>query len=456
MANYASLKSDIQQYIKQNGNNEITGALLQQELLAMVNSLGAGYQYMGCATPTTNPGTPDQNVFYFAGTAGTYTNFGGLVVENEAAILKYNGSWTREYTGIKFVTVSQNTPTGTNHTRISVGGNSYDVASVEDVSQLDQKVVLFPFTDNGLINKYLKELYIPQSIYNISGVTTMRIYKAYYDGSSYRTGIHFLGTPNFIAYKTFSTEADAEAAAKNIWEHGGIYAVIDWVNIQDTLVVEPTTLPNTRCYDLHNSPTIYAYLNDAEITADVVKQDDITIDIVSKNIANPANIEVGKFVNSSGTISVDVQNLWTLIKIPITPLASYTMGGFVLNRTSNWYAFYNGATLVSNGEYNPNSTPILTLQAPAGATDLYINIKSRETGSNYDNLQVNLGTQLQDYDEFKEAVTKIIGYDVYGVGEGGGEDLSTIIVDLPVSNGTNIASGYAYIDSIDRTIKVKA
>ena len=34
--------------------------------------------------------------------------------------------------------------------------------------------------------------------------------------------------------------------------------------------------------------------------------------------------------------------------------------------------------------------------------------------------------------------------------------ISTLVVDLPVSDGTDISSGYAYIDSTDRTIKVKA
>lgn len=100
MANYATLKAGIQQYIKENHNNDITGNLLQQQLLAMVNSLGAGYQYMGSATPSTNPGTPDQNVFYFATVSGTYTNFGGIVVgDNEFAILKYNGSWSKDSVG---------------------------------------------------------------------------------------------------------------------------------------------------------------------------------------------------------------------------------------------------------------------------------------------------------------------------------------------------------------------
>ena len=95
MANYATLKAAIQQVVKTNGNNEITGALLQQSLLAMVNSLGNGFLYAGIATPTTNPGTPDQNVFYLASTAGTYSNFG----PNEWAILKYNGTWTKETSG---------------------------------------------------------------------------------------------------------------------------------------------------------------------------------------------------------------------------------------------------------------------------------------------------------------------------------------------------------------------
>ena len=67
MANYASLKAAIQQVVKTNGNNEITGALLQQSLLAMINALGADYLFVGVAQPSTNPGTPDQNVFYIAG-----------------------------------------------------------------------------------------------------------------------------------------------------------------------------------------------------------------------------------------------------------------------------------------------------------------------------------------------------------------------------------------------------
>ena len=96
MANYASLKAAIQQVVKTNGNNEITGALLQQSLLAMIDSIGAGFQFMGVATPSTTPGTPDYNVAYIGG-PGTYANFGNHIVpDGYLGVFKYNGSWTFE------------------------------------------------------------------------------------------------------------------------------------------------------------------------------------------------------------------------------------------------------------------------------------------------------------------------------------------------------------------------
>lgn len=95
MANYTILKNAIQQVVKQNGNNEITGALLQQSLLSMIDSLGAGYQFVGVATPSTNPGTPDQNVFYLAAEKGTYSNFTGAQLDGtKIAVFRYSGSWS--------------------------------------------------------------------------------------------------------------------------------------------------------------------------------------------------------------------------------------------------------------------------------------------------------------------------------------------------------------------------
>ena len=100
MSQYQTLKAQVVANIYSNDNKEISGNILQAQLLAMINSLGAGFQYMGVATPATNPGTPDANVFYLASEAGTYTNFGGIVInEGEVCALVWNGTWTKQMTG---------------------------------------------------------------------------------------------------------------------------------------------------------------------------------------------------------------------------------------------------------------------------------------------------------------------------------------------------------------------
>lgn len=110
MANYATLISAIQAVIDANGNNEITGPILQQTLVSIINSLGFGYQYIGIATPETTPGTPDQNVFYIAG-PGTYPNFGPAVVGgSQIGIFKYNGTWDVSYLTFPVADGSVTTP----------------------------------------------------------------------------------------------------------------------------------------------------------------------------------------------------------------------------------------------------------------------------------------------------------------------------------------------------------
>lgn len=101
MAKWSDLKAAIADIIKTNGNQEITGSVLQNVLNNIVSNLGANATFANIATPSTNPGTPDGPVFYLATQSGTYSNFGGAIVENEAAILLYDGStWVKKATGI--------------------------------------------------------------------------------------------------------------------------------------------------------------------------------------------------------------------------------------------------------------------------------------------------------------------------------------------------------------------
>lgn len=92
MANYTSLKDAIAQVVKTNGNQEITGAILQSTLLSIVNGIGVNRTFAGIATPTTVPGTPDANVFYLAAQPGAYVNFGSNAVVTDTVQVFYNNA----------------------------------------------------------------------------------------------------------------------------------------------------------------------------------------------------------------------------------------------------------------------------------------------------------------------------------------------------------------------------
>lgn len=100
MANWSDLKASIAEVIKNNGNQQITGNVLQNCLNNIVSNVGANATFAGIATPNTNPGAPDGPVFYIASTAGDYPNFGGInLVVGEIAVLHFsNGLWTKRLT----------------------------------------------------------------------------------------------------------------------------------------------------------------------------------------------------------------------------------------------------------------------------------------------------------------------------------------------------------------------
>lgn len=179
MADFSTLKAYIASYVKQNGVGAITGEILQDVLLEMVEAIGdealnslasalgdeitnrqnavageaetrgnadtamqnainaintklsEGYVYAGIATTATNPGTPTGKVFYFALAAGTYTNFvdsgaSSIILTQGISILKYNGTaWSSEQ-----LTAIDNAPTDGSSALVKSGGVFTAIAAV--------------------------------------------------------------------------------------------------------------------------------------------------------------------------------------------------------------------------------------------------------------------------------------------------------------------------------------
>lgn len=87
MANYSALIKVINNQIKANGNQEITGPVLNAVLQAIVSGMSEGALFAGIADTTTDPPAYDGNVFYIAIEPGNYTNFNVDVPRGSIGVL---------------------------------------------------------------------------------------------------------------------------------------------------------------------------------------------------------------------------------------------------------------------------------------------------------------------------------------------------------------------------------
>ena len=125
MNEYNALKDAIRAAIKPNGEYALTAQVLQNILIAIVNSFGKGYQFMGIATAETEPGEPDEKEFY-VGFAGVYANFGSETVTvpvGGVVIFLYDTEWHANV-----VKVAE---------RVAVSGNHLEIDGARSIIEQD-------------------------------------------------------------------------------------------------------------------------------------------------------------------------------------------------------------------------------------------------------------------------------------------------------------------------------
>lgn len=124
MANWIKLKKAIADVIKTNGNEEITGAIMQQTLIRIVDNLGGNAQFGGVAVPSTVPADTDGSVFYLASTQGTYPNFNNIEVDaSEMAVFTKDtaGTWVKTSLPIQHPTIKKPLLIGGNVAAVTKG-----------------------------------------------------------------------------------------------------------------------------------------------------------------------------------------------------------------------------------------------------------------------------------------------------------------------------------------------
>lgn len=153
MGNYEQLKQAVSDVIKTNGKQEITGAILESALLSIISIVGENSTFAGIAVPETNPGTPDQNVFYIASQAGNYSNFGSIKLVDQVLILSNkNGYWVKFDTGIttaeKVTELEERSNANSAYIKLTLGYIGVDMPYMIEVGRK------YKLTYNGDISNY--------------------------------------------------------------------------------------------------------------------------------------------------------------------------------------------------------------------------------------------------------------------------------------------------------------
>ena len=124
MTNWTKLKKAIADVIKTNGNQEITGAIMQRTLISIVDNVGSNAQFAGVAVPSTVPADTDGSVFYLASTQGAYPNFNNINVDaSEIAVFAKDttGTWVKTSLTIQHPTIKKPLLIGGNVAAVTKG-----------------------------------------------------------------------------------------------------------------------------------------------------------------------------------------------------------------------------------------------------------------------------------------------------------------------------------------------
>lgn len=401
MANYTELKAAVSAVIKQNGNNEITGALLQNTLLSIINNVGANATYIGTATPTTNPGSPDGNVFYISATPGTYTNFGGLVLERGKAYTITNGA---------------------NNAWSAVAINIPSIDAIIDLNNV--KVDSDAIIDR--INYFNNALFQNGYYLNDTGGTIHTTYPAW-NGSAIAMNVKVDPNTEYQVYTPGAT-----ASLYSIWQYdkngvaiGKVSSLSKFTTNENTYTLgicwlatsstwNPDISKQTAIYKTPVTVSGYIDYNHVQLKSYLLAESPIIDNIlrrydglIVKNEAQlfnfPAMVKYGKYVSFTGGVTNGIGTYANYFCgcIPVTVGETYTFSNMGYVGSNNAIAFAKDGIYISGIVEISNAT--FTVTVPEGANEIWFNIHIKNTAptptdlQKYSQTMVNVGDTAQPF-----------------------------------------------------------
>lgn len=277
MGDYEQLKQAVADVIKTNGNQEITGAIMQDTLLSIISTVGSNATFAGIATPTTNPGTPDQNVFYIASEPGIYANFGNVKLIDQVLIFSNNnGTWYKSEVNIP---------------------NDYSLNRFE----------VNTFTNNLTINSFIKEIYLSGNGFDKNNKYAIYSIVRGFDGIGWAISIKNIDTGLSTGWIIISDSEELTGYVKAIKDGYTLELLINnWDKIERQIVFTEEDGKLYNALNIDFSPTIKLinYENETTIQiSDIKGYSEENREVLSKQFNLFDFGENGKFIGSNGNIS---------------------------------------------------------------------------------------------------------------------------------------------------------
>lgn len=402
MANYNDLKAAVSNVVKQNGNNEITGQLLQNTLLSIINNVGANATYIGIATPETNPGTPDGNVFYISATPGEYTNFGRLVLERGKAYTiknEANNIWSA-------VAIS--------------------IPSTDAIIDLNNVKV----DSDAIIDRinYLNNALFQNGYYLNDADGKIKTVIPAFKGSAIAMNVKVDPNTEYQVYRP-----SAEAHLYSIWQYDKNGVAIGKVSSLPKFTTNENTYTLGICWlasasstwnpDISKQTAIYKstfvvsgyvdynhvqlkpyLLAESPIIENLLRMYDGLIVRNETQLFNfPSMVAYGKYVafNNGGVYGIAEDADYYCGVVPVTPGATYTISNIAVVGSVSAIAFAKDSKFIS-GQVT-SRMDIITVTVPEGANELYFNIHILRTPptsdrlASYAHIMVNVGDTAQPF-----------------------------------------------------------
>lgn len=351
---YNALNNLIDAYIYANGVQAITGSVLNGVLKAMVAQLGEGYHIFGVATPSTRAAINDEPMAYFAATAGTYLDFGGITLDpGEVAVLltSGNGVWAKQ----TIYTVPTDTGDLTNEAGFITAAVS-DLVNYYTKTEMDLELGEI---DSALENRYTKaetdtklgdyyrkaETYDKDEVDSIIATLSRQEYIVAWDGLA-APDVSAIPAGVTVSYSgtTYTGTLAASASTVNkiymVW-NGTAYDMYgttqdggySWVPMGTTTVdlsqYATKSELNQLTVKVDEFPSLYA---DAELTGNVF--DNSTM----------ADKQPGYFLGMDGELAIDA-NSAVSGRIPITENTEYVYHDFASGTAYLCFYDANGTAL---------------------------------------------------------------------------------------------------------------